>query len=79
MIVRTGLVEGVVPERDLARMCAAVLRSEGDIRAAYSDDAGDSAGRQVFGDGRPGIHAIAFCPELAEYIASERVLAVAKR
>ena len=78
MIVRTGLVEGVVPERDLARMCAAVLRSEGDIRAAYSGH-DDSAGRQVFGDGRPGIHAIAFCPELAEYIANERVLAVAKR
>ena len=76
--MRTGLVEGVVPERDQARMCAAVLRSEGDIRAAYSED-GDSAGRQVFGDGRPGIHTIAFCPELAEYIASERVLAVAKR
>jgi hypothetical protein len=71
------LVEDVVPERDLARMCAAVLRSEGDMDAAYGNE-GDNAGRQVLSGGRPGTHTIAFCPELAEYIASERVLAVAK-
>ena len=71
------LVENVVPERDLARMCAAVLRSEGDMDAAYGNE-GDNAGRQFLSGGRPGTHTIAFCPELAEYIASERVLAVAK-